>query len=175
MFKILLILSLGLIAFASNLNVQKGEIIAHTEVFGDSEINPATKEVKSLLSIDNSIESIKGKIYFDAISLISQKKDRDTNMYELLKTDKYKTISFDITKIVKNESNYDITGIVTLNGVSKNITSKCSIIDEKNIVSLNGDFSFNLTDFGLEPPTLLFLTVRNQIDITYNIELIKVK
>jgi hypothetical protein len=36
---------------------------------------------------------------------------------------------------------------------------------------LNGEFSFNLTDFSLEPPTMMFLTVRNQIDIFYNITL----
>ena len=58
MFKVLLLLSLILGANASNINVQKGEIIAHTEVFGDSQINPATKEINALLSIDNDIESI---------------------------------------------------------------------------------------------------------------------
>lgn len=175
MFKILLILGLGLAAMASTLNIQKGEITAHTEVFGDSQINPTTKEVNAFLTIENNIESIQGKIYFDSISLISQKKDRDENMYELLNVEKYKTISFNITSIVKNETNYDINGILTLNGISKNITSKSVISDENAVVLLNGGFSFNLTDFGLEPPKLLFLTVRNQIDISYNIELNKVK
>ena len=84
MFKILIILCLGLAAIASNLNVQKGEIIAHTEVFGDSQINPTTKEINSFLTMQNDIQSIRGKIYFDTISLISQKRDRDSNMYELL-------------------------------------------------------------------------------------------
>ncbi len=175
MFKILLILGLGLAAMASSLNIQKGEITAHTEVFGDSQINPSTKEINTFLTIDNSIESIQGKIYFDSISLISQKKDRDENMYELLNIEKYKTISFNIISVVKNETNYDINGILTLNGISKNITSKSSINDENAVILLNGGFSFNLSDFGLEPPKMLFLTVRNQIDISYNIALNKVK
>jgi polyisoprenoid-binding protein YceI len=175
MFKILVLLTLGLVAFGSNLNIQKGEIIAHTEVFGDSKIDPSTKEINSLLVMNDNVESIKGKIYFDTISLISQKKDRDANMYELLNVEKYKTISFEITNIVKNETNYAINGVLILNGVKKNITSKSEIISEKDLVSLNGGFSFNLTDFNLEPPTLLFLTVRNQIDISYNIVLNKVK
>ena len=170
MFKILIILCLGLAAIASNLNVQKGEIIAHTEVFGDSQINPTTKEINSFLTMQNDIQSIRGKIYFDTISLISQKRDRDSNMYELLNSEKFKTISFDITSIVKNETTYDISGELTLNGITKNFTFKSEIINNKDTILLNGGFSFNLTDFNLEPPTMFFLTVRNQIDISYKID-----
>ena len=173
MFKILIILCLGLAAFASNLNVQKGEIIAHTEVFGDSQINPTTKEINSFLTMQNDIQSIRGKIYFDTISLISQKRDRDSNMYELLNFQKYKNISFDITNIVKNENGYYINGDLTLNGITKNITTNGEIINNKDAILLKGGFSFNLTDFNLEPPTMFFLTVRNQIDISYNIQLKK--
>jgi polyisoprenoid-binding protein YceI len=175
MFKILVILSLGLAAVAANLNVQKGEVIAHTEVFGESQINPTSKSIKAELTIDDKIESIKGKIYFETISLVSQKEDRDKNMYELLNIEKYKTISFDILSIIKNETNYTLNGNLTLNGTTKNITVQSNIQELNNQLLLNGNFSFNLTDFKLEPPTLLFLTVRNKIDINYNIKFNKVK
>lgn len=175
MFKLLVILSLALFANANNLTVQNGEIKAHTNVFGDSEINPTTKNVKSDLTIENGIESIKGKIYFDTLTLISEKKDRDTNMYKLLNVEKFKTISFDIKSITKNETDYEIKGALTLNGITKNIKAKIIINQQNNEILLNGGFSFNLTDFNLEPPTMLFLTVRNQIDISYNISLNEVK
>jgi polyisoprenoid-binding protein YceI len=175
MFKLLVILSLALFANANNLTVQNGEIKAHTEVFGDSEINPTTKNVKADLTIENSIESIKGKIYFETLTLISDKKSRDEHMYELLQVEKFKTISFDIRSITKNETDYEIKGALTLNGVTKNIKAKIIINQQNNQISLNGGFSFNLTDFNLEPPKMMFLTVRNQIDITYNISLNEVK
>ena len=175
MFKLLVILSLALFANANNLTIQNGEIKAHTEVFGDSEINPTTKNVKADLTIENSIESIKGKIYFETLTLISDKKSRDEHMYELLQVEKFKTISFDIRSITKNETDYEIKGALTLNGVTKNIKAKIIINQQNNQISLNGGFSFNLTDFNLEPPTMMFLTVRNQIDITYNISLNEVK
>ena len=173
MSKILIILCLSLALNAANLNIQKGEIIAHTEVFGDSQISPSTKEINTFLTIQKEVESIRGKIYFDTITLISQKRDRDSNMYELLNFQKYKTISFDISSIVKNDNGYDINGDLTLNGVTKNITKKGEIINNKDAILLKGGFSFNLTDFNLEPPTMFFLTVRNQIDISYNIQLNK--
>ena len=171
MFKLLIVLSLVLFANASNLSVQKGEIIAHTEVFGDSEINPTTKDVKADLTMNDTIESIKGKIYFDTISLISDKKTRDEHMYELLQAEKFKTITFDIRSIVKTDVDYEIKGVLTLNGVQRNIKAKISINKQNNQLLLTGGFSFNLTDFSLEPPTMMFLTVRNRIDISYNITL----
>ena len=173
MSKILIILCLSLALNAANLNIQKGEIIAHTEVFGDSQISPSTKEINTFLTIQKEVESIRGKIYFDTITLISQKRDRDSNMYELLNFQKYKNISFDISNIVKNENGYYINGDLTLNGITKNITTNGEIINNKDAILLKGGFSFNLTDFNLEPPTMFFLTVRNQIDITYNIQLNK--
>ena len=173
MSKILIILCLSLAAIASSLNIKKGEIIAHTEVFGDSQISPSTKEINTFLTIQKEVESIRGKIYFDTITLISQKRDRDSNMYELLNFQKYKNISFDISSIVKNENGYYINGDLTLNGITKNITTNGEIINNKDAILLKGGFSFNLTDFNLEPPTMFFLTVRNQIDISYNIQLKK--
>ena len=171
MYKLLVMLILALGVSANTLNIQNGEIIAHTEVFGDSQINPTTKVVKADLTMNDSIESIKGKIYFDTISLISDKKTRDEHMYELLKAEKFKTISFDIKSITKTDVDYEIKGVLTLNGVSKNIKAKISINNQNNQMLLTGGFSFNLTDFSLEPPTMMFVTVRNQIDISYNITL----
>ena len=171
MFKILVILSLTLFASANNLTVQNGEITAHTEVLGDNQINPSTKDVKSDLTMTDTIESIRGKIYFDTSSLISDKKTRDEHMYELLQAEKFKTITFDIRSITKVDMDYEIKGVLTLNGVQRNIKAKISINKQNNQILLSGGFSFNLTDFSLEPPTMMFLTVRNQTDISYNITL----
>ena len=59
MFKILVMLSLGLAAIASNLSIQKGEIVAHTEVFADSQINPTTKEINTFLTMQKDILMLK--------------------------------------------------------------------------------------------------------------------
>ena len=164
-------LVLGLSLYAGNLSVSNSAIMAQTEVFGDSQITPITRDIKGELTIENSLESIRGNIYFKTITLISDKKDRDKNMYKLLNVDKFETISFDIKNIIKNENNYDISGVLTLNGISKDIIVKSDISEEKSNILLNGTFSFNLTDFNLEPPSMLFLKVRDQIDITYKIYL----
>ena len=169
--KLILTLALCIGLYAENLSVSSGALMAHTEIFGDSQINPITRNLKGELSIENSLESIKGKIYFQTITLISDKKDRDEHMYKFLNVNKFESTSFEIKSIVKNEINYDINGVITLNGISKKITVKSNITEQNNQILFDGGFSFNLTDFNLEPPTMFFLTVRNQIDVTYKIDL----
>lgn len=174
MFKLLLILLTIISLNAKNLPLSSGQILAHTQMFGDSKINPSTNEIHSNLIIENKIESIRGNIFIKTVSLISDKKDRDKDMYKLLNSDLFPEISFKIEKITNvKEDMFTIFGNLTLNGITKNIYSKCSVVDKDNLLNLNGKFSINLTDFNMEPPTLLFLKVRNQIDISYNLIYIK--
>lgn len=173
MFKIFSLLLITVFLNASHLNIQEGSIKAHTEVFGDSTIDPQTKEISSVLTMDDSIESIKGIISIKSLSLKSDNEKRDINMHETIDANNHPLISFKFTNIEKNEDFYMISGVLSLNGQNKEIMSKAKIEDFQNNLKIDGNFSFNLTDFGIEPPTLLFLTVRNQIDIAYNLNYTK--
>ena len=167
--KLIFLVILSIFSYANNLVLQEGEIIAHTEIFGDSKINPKTKSIDSKLFINQNIESIKGDIYINSISLKSDNEDRDEHMYKVLNIELYSTINFEITSIEKKDLDYKINGVLTLNGVKKSISSIASISKTQNLLNLEGDFFIKLTDFSIEPPTLLFLTVRDQIDIKYNL------
>jgi polyisoprenoid-binding protein YceI len=173
MFKLIFIVLLALSASATDLAIKSGFIQAHTEVFGDSTINPATQNVSSTLQIEDSFESIQGIISINAADLKSDEEKRDANMYELLQTKLYPVISFEIIKIVKNEQNYTIMGNLTLNGTTKLISTDAVINQRENEINIFGQFPITLTAFGMEPPKLLFLTVRNEIDITYNLHYTK--
>ena len=166
MFKLVLVLLFALFVNAQELKLLDGQIQAHTEVFGDSTINPQTKDIIAIVQRGDNIESISGVFSINSSTLVSDNKDRDKHMYELLKSSITPTISFTITSIVKVEDRYKIIGDLTMNNVTKEISS-LSTIKEANGLTMNGDFSFLLTDFGLEPPTMFFLTVRDQIDIKY--------
>jgi len=173
MHKLFLVVILGIFAFANNLMLDQGEITAHTEVFGDNNINPKTQDINSILSMNRGIESIKGDIEIKSISLSSNNKDRDKNMHELLNIKTYPLISSRIEHIQKKDNKYEISGMVTLNGISNKFTSIAIINESEKRVDLTGTFSIKLTQFGLKPPVLIFLTVRDQIDINYNLAYIK--
>lgn len=172
MHNLILLIIFSVFSFANNLVLQEGEIIAHTEIFGDSEIDSKTNKIKSILTINKDIESIKGNISIMSSSLISDNLDRDEHMYKVLNIQANPRIDLEIKSIHKVESDYQINASLLLNGVQKDISSIASITTVKNITNLVGNFSIKLTQFNMEPPSMLFITVRDQIDIKYNLSYI---
>ncbi|PPK62680.1 polyisoprenoid-binding protein YceI [Malaciobacter marinus] len=160
-------------ANAQNLQFVEGEIKAHTEVFGDKNINPSTKDIISHLTMNKKLSSLKGTISLTIFSLHSDNEKRDLNMYETLHSETFPQISFKLDSIEKLDNNFLIKGFLTLNGIEKEVSSLTQIKEENNHLVLDGKFSINLTSFNLEPPTMLFLTVRDQIDISYHLDYIK--
>lgn len=174
MFKVFSLLLLAVFVNGATLTISQGEIQAHTEVFGDSTINPSSKNVLSQLTMDeDNVESIKGMVTLSTASLQSDNKSRDEHMYELLETQKYPFISFKFTDMKKEGDNYLIKGDLSLNGVTKAIESKAQIDNTDNTLDIKGGFSLNLTDYNMEPPTLIFVTVRDQVDINYTLHYTK--
>ena len=169
MFKLILLGMLSIFAFANNLILEKGEIMAHTEIFGDSKIDPKTELIDSKLTITDSIESILGTISTKALSLKSDNAGRDEHMHELLNVTIHPQISFKIVSVQKYQNQYVIDGMLTLNGVTKPASSVCKIEEKNGIVTFNGHFAIKLTQYNMEPPSMLFLTVRDIIDIKYNL------
>ncbi|AXX93695.1 hypothetical protein CPU12_08140 [Malaciobacter molluscorum LMG 25693] len=173
MYKLIVLAFFAVALNAQNLDFLNGKILAHTEVFGDSNINPFSQNIKSQLTIEKKIDSIKGEIELNTTSLHSSNDKRDEHMYEVLHIKKFPKINYLISEIRKVEDGYEINGILTLNGIKKIVTSKAKIIDENNHIIFDGKFSIKLTSFNIERPTMFFLTVRDQVDITYHLDYIK--
>jgi polyisoprenoid-binding protein YceI len=167
MYRLLIFCFLTLSANAFNLILEDGQIKAHTEVFGDNEINPMTKRIYSKLVMETNIRSIKGEIIIKSIDLRSDNSSRDKSMYELLKTNENPKIYFTIKRIFLFEDKYRIDGELVINGIKRDISSISSIINKNKKIVLTGSFDIKLTDFNLKPPTMFFLTVRDEINITY--------
>lgn len=173
MFKLVFVALFAILANASSLSFQNGFIQAHTEVFGDSNINPATNKITSSLTMDEHYESLKGTVSLETLALKSDNDKRDANMYELLNATLHPQVSFEMTNVSKNGDEYTVEGNLTLNGVKAPVSSKAIIKEEGNKINLFGNFSILLSSYGMKPPKLLFLTVQDQIDITYTLNYMK--
>ncbi|PHO12152.1 hypothetical protein CPG38_09475 [Malaciobacter marinus] len=169
----LIFTSLIIFANAQDLKFLNGEIKAHTEIFGDSDINPSTKNITSHLSIDKNIDSLKGIILLNTLSLHSNNQERDFSMYEVLNSSKFPRIFFKIISIKKLKKSYELKGFLTLNGIEKQLTTSAQIKQENEKLVLDGNFFIKLTSFNIQPPSLLFLKVRDKIDISYHLNYIK--
>ena len=136
MFKIILF---GLFVFIGSINakdlvLKKGEIKAHTGIFGDSNIEVISNDVRSNLTIDHDISSIKGDLSIPTLSLISENTDRDEHMYELLENNSFSVISFHINNVQQLGTKYIVNGILDFHGIKKEIASSAIIKKENNVI-----------------------------------------
>lgn len=110
-------------------------------------------DIKSL-SIDMPAESIK-----------SGKKGMDKKAYEALKTDKYKTVQFDLKSASKTGDTWTLTGIFTIAGVAKQVNIKAKESSTSGIYILSGSLTFKLTDYNIEPPKAMMGTIKTGDDV----------
>lgn len=174
MFRSLLFSLTAFICFSSILSaqslvVQQSFVQAHTSVFGDSDINPKSTHLKSYLSIDRGIESLNGNITLELLSLKSDNDKRDTHMYETLKVNVHPEALFHIQSVRKENDAYVLDGTLLLNGVQKPLKTRAIVIDENSRLTLKGAFRIKMSDFSIVPPTLLFLSVRDEVDVDYDV------
>jgi len=103
-------------------------------------------------------------------SLKSGKSAMDDNTYEALKEDDhpiitYKFKSMDNVKVEGNTTTMDTKGILTIGGVSKIVNMKVKA-DTKNGIAFNGDITFKMSVFEIDPPTAVFGTIKTGDEVT---------
>lgn len=166
--KLLLAFLFSLPLLAGSLQLQSGSIEAHTEMAMDSTIDPLNKSLFAEITMDGSnIETMAGKFWIDLNLFISDNKDRDTNMHESLESKKFILTTYTITSVKKTAEAdmYDIHGKLDFHGVQKDLSAKAKITLEKDLVSFDATSVINMPDFGVEMPCMVFMCVRDQVDL----------
>jgi polyisoprenoid-binding protein YceI len=157
-------------SFANTLVLDHGLIRAHTEVFGDSSINPQTSTIKSSLTISSSPESIRGYIDASMTALKSDNNDRDEHMYKAIESRKFPYAHYKITNIEKIKGdNYLLHGTMTFHGVTHPLSFKAKILQNNNKIEIRAKSFIKLSDYKVKPIKLLFLKVRDRIDLNADI------
>jgi len=166
----LLVMVLAASLFAGNLSFESGVIKAHTEVFGDSSIDPSAKRATSRLTMDTNPSTLKGSIEISMSDLISDNKKRDEHMQESLESASFSKAVFDIKEVVaKGGNSYALKGTMTLHGVSKPLSFEGTVVEESGKVHIKAVSSLKMTDFGIKPIKMMFLTVRDQVDLSVDV------
>ena len=118
-----------------------------------------------LLSEEGNLTISSLAVSVEAESLKSHKSGMDKNTYKALKTDKYKSIDFKMVSVKQikdlGNSSYQVTvsGKLTITGNTKTIDLPFKMNVSANSVTLEGETTFNMSEYGVEPPTALFGTV----------------
>ena len=154
---------------ASTLHVTKGTVTAHTEVFGDSSINPSTQSITSHLKMGKTIESLSGSVTISVIKLKSNNSSRDEHMVKALQSKKYPVAQYTFKRVSKTASGYKIDGILTFHGIKKPLQIDANIIDKGKSIKIQGKGHFSLSSYQVKPIKLFLLTVRDRIDLQIDV------
>ena len=147
------------------------------EVHGTSSLHDWTLETekqsgKVVIANSEELEISSLNFSVEAESLKSGKSSMDKNTYKALNTNDHKTMDFSLTSLKKvtklSDQSFKVSalGKMTVSGVTKSITIDMTVKLEENRLLLNGEKSFKMTDFGIDPPKALLGTIKTGNDIT---------
>lgn len=174
--KIALLTLLAAILTASPLQLKNGSVTAHTEMVMDKTIDPKNSSLKGDLTMDGGdITTMRGKFYIEASLFKSDNAKRDDHMHQEMEVGKFKLATYTIQSIVKNGSDYTINGKLNFHGVEKDLSAKAKVKNDNGTILLDASSSFLMSDFGIKPPCMVFMCVRDKLDLTVNAQLLESK
>lgn len=158
--------SQNLLAQEFQLNNSKSKM----SIFGTSSLHDWEETVeeqsgKIQLSNQGTLTITNLNVSIVAESLKSGKSAMDKNTYKALDTKNHKNITFKMKESKKvtalGNDNYQVTvsGVMTISGVSKPIDLSFKMTVAAESVTLEGEKSFNMKDYGIEPPKALLGTI----------------
>ncbi len=104
--------------------------------------------------------------------LESGKNSMNKNTYEALKEEEHPKISFVLNKVEKDGETYKASGKLSIAGHTKSVSIPISYNENGNNKSIKADYSINMVDYGVEPPTALFGTIKTGKSVTVKVNLI---
>ena len=93
----------------------------------------------------------------------------DSNSFRVLEALKFPNIIFKSLKIMNLDEKVQIDGIIEFHGIEKSITVKGDLIQMKDMIGLNGEFTINLSDFSVDRPSLLLKKIDDKIIIIFDL------
>ena len=166
--KLLVLLLLTLPLLAENLQFKEGFVSAHTEMLMDSTIDPLNTNLTANITMqDNDLTTLQGTISVDMDLFISDQSNRDENMDESTEVSLFPLATYTISKVTKIEglNDYTLTGTLDFHGQKNELVFNAEILKEDTTVTINATSNFLMSAYDIEPPCLIFLCVRDQIDL----------
>jgi polyisoprenoid-binding protein YceI len=93
-------------------------------------------------------------------------------MQEKMESSVFPKATFEIKEVVaKGGDHYALKGSMNLHGVTKPISFDGTITEEGEKVHIKAASAIKMSDFGIEPPSMMFMSVRDQVDLNVDVVL----
>jgi polyisoprenoid-binding protein YceI len=159
------------LVFGHSLSVEKGIVKAHTEVFGDSTIDPETTAIVSHLTEENGITSLRGSIDVNVRKLYSDNSKRDEHMVGAIESDKYPVATYTFREVIPEGGHYTISGYLNFHGIKRPLKFDAEITQNAQKMHIKAKSHIKLSEYMVKPIKLLFLTVRDRVDLNVDVTL----
>jgi polyisoprenoid-binding protein YceI len=117
-----------------------------------------------------AIESF--EIVIPVATLTSPRRGLDKNMYKALKSDQHKDITFRLKGLTPKAAAgaFTAAGVLRVAGVDRDVTLDLTLGRAGQNLVVRGSTELLMTDFGIDPPSALFGTVRSSPNVTITFE-----
>lgn len=127
-----------------------------------------SRDVQSLLVADAATKTPQNVAVRVKISSFDSKNaNRDSHMIEVAEGLTYPEITFASTSVTADGNKLKVTGNLKFHGVTKPVTFECIQQTDRKGSTISGSFKVKLTDFNIEPPSLLAMATEDEFGISF--------
>ena len=129
-----------------------------------------SKEVNSVILTNekkDAISQVAVSVRF--ASFDSKNANRDSHAMEVVNAITYPSITFESKSIQRNGDKLLVEGILTFHGISKTISFDVEKKNMKSKIEVTGGFDIKMTDFEIDPPSLMGLPTDDDIKISFDV------
>ena len=106
-----------------------------------------------------------GRFELPVKSIRSGNRLNDMEMQRRAEADRYPTIAFEATRAWSQDGRYRVSVAVTARGQTRTIDEEFTLRREGRSVVLEGEHTFDMRDFGMNPPRILTLRVEPEVRV----------
>jgi YceI-like protein len=113
-----------------------------------------------------------GRLSLDVERLKSGNRFEDRELHRRMDARRYPTIDGVLAGVepTGQDDRYDVSGTVTFRGVTRSYKEAMDVdVSDGRTIRLEGRSRFDIRDFGMDPPRLLFVRVEPEVDVRVEI------
>ena len=129
----------------------------------------SSKDVNSVILFDKGTQRISSVAVVIKVSTFDSKNaNRDSHMIEVIDGIKFPQISFGSTSVVQEGMTLNVEGNLTFHGIARPISFKATQKRNGNQIIITGDFEVKMTDYSIDPPSLMGISCKDWIKLTFS-------
>ena len=124
----------------------------------------------ALVDGDPAKSSVRVEIQMDSLFADDPKLEGHLKAPDFFDVAKHPTATFQSTAIAKKGEDYEVTGDLTMHGVTKSITFPAEIKVEPDKVETEAEFSINRKDWGIVYPGMANDLIRDEVVLKFDVD-----